>query len=70
MKIFFSMNPTTPLTSPERAQAAARNAERNQRNLGSPPARRYPDPYPDPPFQPNPYQMVRFIFLQWKIEYF
>ena len=57
---FFSMNPTTPLTSPERAQAAARNAERNQRNLGSPPARRYPDP----PLQPNPYQMVRFIFLQ------
>ena len=54
------MDPTTPLTSPERAQAAARNAERNQRNLGSPPARRYPDPAP----QPNPYQMVRFIFLQ------
>jgi len=54
------MDPTTPLTSPERAQAAARNAERNQRNLGSPSARRYPDP----PLQPNPYQMVRSIFLQ------
>jgi len=56
------MDPTTPVTSPQHAQAAARDAERNQRNLGSPPARRYPNP-PAPPFIPNVvHPMVRYIF--------
>ena len=57
----FSMDPTTPVTSPQRAQAAARDAERNQRNLGSPPARRYPNP-PAPPFVSDVHPMVRYIF--------
>ena len=33
---------SSPLTSPQRAQNAARQAERDQRQLGSPPSRRYP----------------------------
>ena len=40
--------PSTPPTSPQRAQSAARQAERNQRNLGSPPARRLPQNVPAP----------------------
>ena len=34
----------SPPTSPQRAWNAGREAERNQRVLGSPPSRRYPSP--------------------------
>lgn len=33
---------SSPPTSPQRAQSAARQAERDQRQLGSPPSRRRP----------------------------
>ena len=42
---------STPPTSPQRAQNAARQAERDQRLLGSPPFRR--PPYPQPPSPPR-----------------
>ncbi|KAG1717602.1 hypothetical protein EDB19DRAFT_1839561, partial [Suillus lakei] len=50
-------NPSTPPTSPQRAQAAARQAERNQRNLGSPPARRHPNAPAVQPLLQNAPQM-------------
>ena len=43
-----SFRPTPP-TSPQRAQNAARQAERDQRQLGSPPSRRHPRPVMQPP---------------------
>ena len=42
---------STPPTSPQRAQTSARQAERDQRDLGSPPFRR--QPYRLPPFPPR-----------------
>ncbi|KAG1726136.1 hypothetical protein EDB19DRAFT_1833539 [Suillus lakei] len=50
-------NPSTPPTSPQRAQAAAHQAERNQRNLGSPPARRHPNAPAVQPLLQNAPQM-------------
>ncbi|KAG2062668.1 hypothetical protein BDR04DRAFT_1146442, partial [Suillus decipiens] len=46
--MWLSLNPSTPPTSPQQAQAAARQAERNQRDIGSPPARRHPAPIAQP----------------------
>ena len=36
----------SPLTSPQRAQHASRQAERDQRTIGSPPSRRRRHPHP------------------------
>ncbi|KAH0836873.1 hypothetical protein J3R83DRAFT_8665, partial [Lanmaoa asiatica] len=41
-------SPHTPSTSPQRAQHAARQAERDQRQLGSPPSRHHPHPAMQP----------------------
>ena len=40
---------STPPTSPQRAQSATRQTERDQRQLGSPPSRRYPHSAMQPP---------------------
>ncbi|KAH0839775.1 hypothetical protein J3R83DRAFT_718, partial [Lanmaoa asiatica] len=49
---------SSPPTSPQRAQSSARQAERDQRVLGSPPSRRQPHPIMQPPLHIPPALIV------------
>ncbi|KAG1717523.1 uncharacterized protein EDB91DRAFT_1352947 [Suillus paluster] len=70
-----AMLPSTPPTSPQRAQSVARQAERNQRNLGSPPARRLPQNdhapvAPDAPHMNIPHMLGNLNHAQIPVQRF
>ena len=55
---------STPPTSPQRVQNAAHQAERDQRQLGSPPSRRYPRPaMQSPSNMPAALMVSLFLFI-------